>query len=262
MNHSFDIRIAEKYGIQPAIILNHLYFWIEKNRANKQNFHDGYYWTYNSKKAFAELFPYMTERQIDYAIKKLIDGGLVITGNYNEIAYDRTLWYAITPRGYAILQNCEMEKTELSNGNDTIVKPIPDINTDINTNINKERKKEETENSKEEVAITSKSDTPRTFDEIIDSHTDNEQLRSELKEHLRTRKKKKASLTNRAIELSLKELDKLADTDEEKILIVQNSIMGGYSKFYKLKKDEASRLSESNFDVDEFEKYLIDKYKK
>lgn len=138
---------------------------------------------------------------------------------------------------------------------------------------------EKIEKSKEEIAITFKSDTPpeqevknqdaenlclenqKTFDEIIDSYTGNEQLRSELKEHLRTRKIKKSSLTNRAIELSLKELDKLADTDEEKILIVQNSIMGGYSKFYKLKKDEASRLSESNFNIDEFEKYLADKYK-
>lgn len=107
-----------------------------------------------------------------------------------------------------------------------------------------------------------KKENEKSFDELIDNYTTNKKLRSELKEHLKTRKVKKSSLTNRAIELSLKELDKLADTDEEKILIVQSSIMGGYSKFYKLKKDEASRLSESNFDVDEFEKYLADKYKK
>ena len=103
-----------------------LYFWIEKNKANNANFYDGYFWTYNSKKAFSELFPYMTERQIDYAIKKLIDEKIVITGNYNKVAYDRTLWYAITKLGYSILQNCEMEETKMSNGNDEIVKPIPD----------------------------------------------------------------------------------------------------------------------------------------
>ena len=37
MQHYFDINIAMKYGIQPAIILNNLYFWIEKNRANEKH---------------------------------------------------------------------------------------------------------------------------------------------------------------------------------------------------------------------------------
>lgn len=133
MQHSFDIEIASKYGVHAAILLNSLYFWIEKNRANNNNFYEGHYWTYNSKKAFAALFPYMNSRQIDYALKKLIDDGIVITGNYNKSSYDRTLWYAITKKGYCILQNCKMETTNLGNGFDEIVKPIPDINTDINT---------------------------------------------------------------------------------------------------------------------------------
>lgn len=126
MEHSFDINIAKEYGIQAAVLLKNIYFWIEKSKANEMNFFDGYYWTYNSKKAFSDLFPYMTERQIDYALKKLIEEGILITGNYNKMAYDRTLWYAITKKGYSILQNCKMETTNLLNGNDKIVEPIPD----------------------------------------------------------------------------------------------------------------------------------------
>lgn len=129
MEHSFDIDIAKRYGIQPAILLKNIYFWIEKNRANDKNFYDGYYWTYNSKKAFAELFPYMTARQIEYALQKLIDDDLIITGNYNKLAYDRTLWYAITKKGYSILQNCEMETTKNGDGIPENVEPIPNINT-------------------------------------------------------------------------------------------------------------------------------------
>ena len=129
MEHSFDIDIAKRYGIQPAILLKNIYFWIEKNRANDKNFYDGYYWTYNSKKAFAELFPYMTARQIEYALQKLIEDDLIITGNYNKVAYDRTLWYAITKKGYSILQNCEMEETKKGNAIPENVKPIPNINT-------------------------------------------------------------------------------------------------------------------------------------
>ena len=134
MIHSFDTIVAKKVGINSAVILNNLYYWIEKNKANEKNYYDGYYWTYNSKKAFGELFPYFTTRQIDYAIKKLIDDGYVITGNYNKIAYDRTLWYAITEKGYELLtgntsnnsvnpisQNCKMDETKLLNGNHEII---------------------------------------------------------------------------------------------------------------------------------------------
>lgn len=143
MIHSFNINIATKYGVHSAIILENLNYWITKNQANEQHFYDGHYWTYNSKKAFAELFPYMTERQIDYALKKLIDDGIIITGKYNTNKYNQTLWYAITNFGYSILQNCEMEQTNLSNQYDKIVEcntnnKQADIKQQIITTNNKE----------------------------------------------------------------------------------------------------------------------------
>ena len=125
MEHSFDTEIAKEYGIQEAILIKFIYFWVEKNRVNEKHFYDDKYWTYNSLKAMVELFPYLTERQINYALNNLIDKGLIIKGNYNEKSYDRTLWYSITAFGYAILQNCQMHFTKLSNGIDKIVTPIP-----------------------------------------------------------------------------------------------------------------------------------------
>ena len=139
MEHHFNIKIAERYGIEEAILLSNFEYWITKNKANNQNFFDGYYWTYNSKKALTLLFPYMTDRKIDYAINNLINQGLIIKGNYNKNDFDRTLWYAITKKGYSILQNCEMDSTKLCNGVNKIVEPIPNNNNHIeNTNI-KER---------------------------------------------------------------------------------------------------------------------------
>ncbi len=134
MEHSFNIEVAKKLGIVPAVIFNSLYFWIEKNRTDERNFYDGAYWTFMSRKGYCRYFPYLTERQIEYALKKLIDEGFVVTGNYNKSTYDRTLWYSITKLGYSILQNCEMEETKNVNGNNKIVKPIPDNKTDNNTN--------------------------------------------------------------------------------------------------------------------------------
>ena len=141
MNHSFDKDIAVAYGLPEAIILNHIQFWIEQNEANKLNYFDGSYWTYNTTKAFAEIFPYLSQRQIQCALKHLREEGILKTGNYNKSAYDRTLWYAFTEKGISIMQKCKMEDVKMSNGFDAQVQPIPDNNTDIipdrdNTNNN------------------------------------------------------------------------------------------------------------------------------
>lgn len=88
----------------------------------------------------------------------------------------------------------------------------------------------ETKNKKEREKVFS----DNSFDELIDDYTQNEQLRFELKEHLRTRKAKKSALTTHAIELSLRKLDTLASNDEEKIEIVQNAIERGYTGFFPL----------------------------
>ena len=131
--HIFDTDIAVKYGVNAAVLLQNLGYWIKQNEANQTNYYDGFYWTYNSRRAYRELFPYMSERQINTAFQKLIDDGLVITGNYNKIAYDRTLWYALTQKGKSILHFDIMENVENQNGNNQIETPIPNINTDVST---------------------------------------------------------------------------------------------------------------------------------
>ena len=128
MKHLFDVEIAEKYGINAAVLLENIGYWIKQNEANETNFYDGYYWTFNSRRAYRELFPYMSERQIDTAFHKLIDDGLIITGNYNKLAYDRTLWYAITQKGKSILHFDGMDADILQNGNGQNERPIPNIN--------------------------------------------------------------------------------------------------------------------------------------
>ena len=127
--HFFNPQVAEEYGVNSAILLQNILFWIEKNQANDRNFIDGHYWTYSSIKAFQELFPYLTARAITTALQKLEDGGIIISGNYNKSAYDRTKWYAITEKGFSILQKCEMEVLKSENGNDENAEPIPYNNT-------------------------------------------------------------------------------------------------------------------------------------
>lgn len=135
MEHSFDVEIAVRYGINSAILLKNLYFWIQKNAANGRHYHDGTYWTYNSKKAFVELFPYLTERQVRTALDRLVSEEIVIVGNYNERAFDHTAWYAITEKGYSVLQKSPIDLTLKSDRTDFKVSAIPDSKPDINTDI-------------------------------------------------------------------------------------------------------------------------------
>ena len=104
----------------------------------------------------------------------------------------------------------------------------------------------------------SDSKKPKTFDQLIEEYTSNEELRKELKEHLKTRKLKKGALTDRGVKLSLQKLDNLASNDQEKILIVQNAIMNGWTGFFPLKKDEHNRMLSSlpqhkpNYDIEAY----------
>ena len=145
MNHSFDVDLATAYGIEEAIIIENLAFWIKKNVANNKNLIDGEFWTYNSAKAFNELFPYMNPRKIARVLEKLEDDGIIKSGNFNKAKYDRTKWYCIVDNDiknkYKIpINHCNYSFDKMTNGNDKMtngfvenVQPIPDINTDINT---------------------------------------------------------------------------------------------------------------------------------
>ena len=155
MTHIFDTNIAVEYGVEIAIVVNHLAFWIQKNEANGKHMHNGKVWTYNSIKAFSELFPYWTERQIRRILMNMEELKIIETANFNKVSYDRTKWYTFTyqfinahkpilqngkmhftesSNAYdqtvkSILPNGQMEVTKRSNGSDQTVSTIPDINT-------------------------------------------------------------------------------------------------------------------------------------
>jgi hypothetical protein len=93
--HHFKVRDAKRYGITEAILLYNLKFWIAKNKASGKHFYKGRTWTYNSYKAFSELFQYLSESQIKRALASLVEQGAILKGNFNKKRYDRTNWYAL-----------------------------------------------------------------------------------------------------------------------------------------------------------------------
>lgn len=223
MDHNFNVAVAEKVGLNSAVIFNSIYYWIEKNKADERNYKDGYYWTFMSKKGYCRYFPYLTERQIDYALKKLVDEGYLVTGNYNKSAYDRTLWYRITDKGYAILQNCEIENANFADENNKNVEPIPNINTST-------KKKE-----------SKKVEDRRSYENIINSLVDDPKVREALQAYLQMRIMQKKAPSNNALILLVERLKELSQKPDEQVAIINQSTRGGYTDFYELKKQKASR---------------------
>jgi hypothetical protein len=110
MEHSFNTRLACKLGVPAAILLKQFAFWVQKNEANNRNFIDGKYWTYNSQKAFTEMFPYLSRSIIRGALDTLIKEGYLLKGNFNRLGYDRTTWYTITDKAKAAVQYDDKEE--------------------------------------------------------------------------------------------------------------------------------------------------------
>ena len=228
MFHFFDVDLAKKYGVNCAILIANFDYWISKNKANNTNFYDGRYWTFNSKKAFSELFPYRSEKQIRTTLDKLIDEGLIITGNYNVSAYDRTLWYAFTEKGESICLKRPMDKYEKANGIDLEGQPIPNnkpnINTDIKEYISKDIFKKVPnfhQIIKEFLTETFSIESDEKFEKVV----------YDFAVH---RKEKKAPLTDNSLKLNLNKAYKLSNgTLSDCISLIETAIANGWQGIYK-----------------------------
>lgn len=138
MEHHFNVELATAYGIEKAVIINNLYFWIDHNAKNKVHIHDGYVWTYNSSSAFAKLFPYIKERTLARYLIELEENNIIISGNYNTNSFDKTKWYAFSipftyelqNLGYKIedicsCQNVSFDSHKMANRMTESDEPIP-----------------------------------------------------------------------------------------------------------------------------------------
>lgn len=157
MNFNFDGEFAKEHGVDEAIMYTYFSYWIAKNKANDKHFYDGYTWTYNSQKALTELFPFWNRAKIQRIIASLENQGLVIKGNYNQLAYDRTTWYALPKFEQSLVQN---QTVNCSNLNKTTFKNEPPIP------INYQLTKQLTTDNKDIVEQSSTTSVP--YKEIVD----------------------------------------------------------------------------------------------
>lgn len=143
-HHSFDIHLAEKYGIEAAIIIHHFQHWIQVNKRLNKNFIEGRTWSYQTFEQIAAQFPYWNPDKVRDIIHLLHTGEkrrsgkrkrcfppVLIKANYNKTSFDRTAWYAfVDEKMFMSLkgqrENAQKLLGECPNGRGRMPKPIPD----------------------------------------------------------------------------------------------------------------------------------------
>ena len=91
--------LANEIGLNEAIVLQQINYWIEINKIVGKNYYDGKYWTYNSIKSWHEKnFKFLSVETVRRVFTKLEKSGFIITGNYNKDPRDKTKWYTINDK--------------------------------------------------------------------------------------------------------------------------------------------------------------------
>lgn len=95
-----------------AIVLQQLHYWLSRTN-NVQS--DGHKWIYNSMTDWLKQFPWINSRNtLSGYFNDLEKRGLVITGNFNKVKFDKTKWYRIN---YDALTDLEQRLSEKHSSN-------------------------------------------------------------------------------------------------------------------------------------------------
>ena len=120
--HSFNVQEAVEYGVEKAILLQHIRFWVNQNQNKDTHKHEGRVWMFQSVADIKKHYPYWSGQKIGRILRDMESLGIIVSGNFNKIGYDQTKWYSLNV-------DCSI----LNNGVSNNEQPIPDTKTDTKT---------------------------------------------------------------------------------------------------------------------------------
>lgn len=99
-----------------------------------------------------------------------------------------------------------------------------------------------------------KREITKTFDDILDYYTSNQDIKDALIEFIKMRQRIRRPLTNRALTLNLGKLDELASDNEEKLEIIQQTIMNSWQSFYGINDFGKFKKKSPSYDLEKYKK--------
>ena len=235
MEFQFKAELAQQYGVEGAVFLHGMAFWVEKNRRSGRHFHQGRYWSYDTRRALEQRFPFWTRRQLDRIIANLKDAGALLSGNFSRDKTDRTCWYALSDRVLEVYQ--ARGGPGARNGEMHRPKPGQPVH--------------ETGKCKKETVTDQENSTPLpprgrrrgrkepngAAEALLSAYAaGDEELRQALDGLMEIRAAKRAVNSPRAVSALLCELDRLAGgSREEKLRIVEQSLANSWKSVFPRK---------------------------
>jgi len=93
--YSFSTNDAIEHGVDSAIILHNIRYWLDHARANEQMINDGYHWMFMTAAKMQSIMPFWSANKIQKMLKTLSSKGVLIVGEYNKSSWNRTNWYTM-----------------------------------------------------------------------------------------------------------------------------------------------------------------------
>ena len=172
----------------------------------------------------------ISKKQLVTAIKELTINNAVIVQTFKGVKGNSSKYF--------LTRFEEQKKEQNEEQNEKQNKPLKIKGFKENEQQNEEQKKEQKKGQSSQynnINIISNKEKSTRLDKIINSYTENLELRNTLKEFLKMRKSIKKPMTDRAMTLLINKLDKFGSNDNEKIEILNQSIFNSWNGIYELK---------------------------
>ncbi|MEG0258438.1 MAG: hypothetical protein RR595_05625 [Lysinibacillus sp.] len=107
--------LAVQIGLNDALILQQMHYWA----ARSNHIFGNRRWIYNSVAEWQKQFPFWSTSTVQRTIDRLVGKELVLVGNFNKLAMDKTHWYTINYEKLkaicdAFSQNDQMQLVKMS----------------------------------------------------------------------------------------------------------------------------------------------------
>ncbi|MCD7950575.1 MAG: helix-turn-helix domain-containing protein [Erysipelotrichaceae bacterium] len=187
----------------------------------------------------------ISKRKIIDIIERLIEKQYITRSmNYlSDTHYNASNTYNLTEKTLHLLE----KDSDLSSPySDVSSQSHSDFSSSLDSDFSSPMKKNNKKIKKE-----SKKDVSLTYDDLISEYTQNTQLIETLHEFIKMRNLINAKLSNHALKILFTRLDNIAKDDDEKIKILEESILNNWKGVFPIKNKEKQNVAVATHQFDD-----------